>query len=150
MADHLRKQIRAAAATALTGLTTTTSHVFKNRDRDLQAADLPALRIWTLEEATSVQSMGVGRVREHTLQLIVEACVKANSAYDDTVDLICKEFEIALDNHTTQTLSGLCKYIKPAGFELEVEGEGDKTIAVGRMTFEVIYFTAQGAPDVPL
>lgn len=150
MADLLRKQIRAAAVTALTGLATTGSNVFGNRDRDLQEAELPALRILTGDESIELSSIGVGRIRQHELQLVVEACVKDNTAYDDDVDAICKEVQIALDNPVTQTLGGLCKYIEPRGFELEIEGESDKTVAVGRMTFLVVYYTAQGAPDVPL
>lgn len=150
MADHLRNQIRDAIKSALTGLTTTGSRVYASRDHSMQAADLPGLRIFTGEEQISIQSLGVGRLRERKLLLVVEACVKANSAYDDTVDDICKEVEIKIDSAGTQTLGGLCKWIEPTGFQLDIDGDGDKTVAVGRMTFEVTYYTRQGAPDSSL
>lgn len=148
MADHLRNQIRDAVADSgvLGNLTTTATRVYKNRTQDMQAGNLPGLRIFTQQEAVSLLSMGVGRIRERTLVLVVEACVKANSAYDDTVDDICKEVETALDNNNT--LGGLCKWIELTSFDLELDGEGDKAIAVGRMSFEVRYLTAQGSPDV--
>lgn len=147
MADHLRNQIRDAVVTALTGLTTTTTHVYASREQDMQAANLPGLRIFTTEEAIVMLSMGIGRIRERTLTLLIEACVKATTSYDDTVDDICKEVEVALD--ASNTLGGLCKWIEPKQFALELSGDGDKVVAVGRMTFEVRYYAAQGTPDVP-
>lgn len=150
MADHLRKQIRAAVKTALTGLTTTTTKVFASRVADLTDNDLPGLRIYTTEESVRVLSMGDGRIREHELTLVVEACVRSNSTPDDTADQICKEVEVALDATATQTLGGLCKWIEPKQFEQEIDGEGAKAVFVHRMTFTVYYVTAQGAPDVPL
>lgn len=146
MADHVRNQVRDAAVTALTGLTTTTTHVSANRDRSLQSADLPGLRIYTGSESVSLLSLGGSRTRERVLELVVEACAKSNSTVADTIDDICKEVETALDNDNT--LGGKCKWIEPAGFEFELDGEADKTIAVGRMTFTVHYYTRKGAPDV--
>ena len=147
MADHLRDQIRAAVVTALTGLTTTSTRVYSSRAQDMQPANLPGLRIYTTEESVEIESLGINRRRHRTLTLMVEACVKATSAPEDTIDDICKEVEIALD--TANTLGGLCKWIEPTQFELELDGEADKSIAVGRMTFEVHYYTAKGSPDVP-
>lgn len=147
MADHLRDQIRAAAAAALTGLATTGARVYVSRAQDMQAANLPGLRLYTTEESAEMLSLGIARIRQRTLTLIVEACVKAASGYDDTVDDIAKEVEIALD--ASNTLGGLCKWIEPTQFTLELGGEGDKVVAVGRMTFEVRYYAAQGTPDVP-
>ena len=148
MADHLRKQIRTAAVAALTGLGTTGSRVYVSRAHPMQDANLPGLRIYTRSEEVEIASMGVGRVRERRLELVVEACVKANSAYDDTLDQIQKEVEIALD--ANQGLGGISKYVEPRSFEDAFEGEGEKVVAMKRMAFEVLYYTAQGAPDVAL
>lgn len=149
MADHLRNQIRDAVAASgvLGNLSTTGTRVYTSRVYDMQDANLPGLRIFTSEEAIAVQSLGMVRIRERTLTLIVEACVKANTAYDDTVDDIAKEVEIALD--ANNTLGTLCKWIEPKQFTLEIDGDGDKAIAVGKMVFEVRYYAAKGTPDVP-
>lgn len=150
MADHLRKRIRAAvvASGVLGNLTTTETRVYASRVADMQSANLPGLRIYTPEEQIEPVSMGEGRIRHHSLTLIVEACVKSNTTPDDTVDQICKEVQMALD--ANQTLGGLCKWIELRSFEQQLDGESDKTICMGRMTFEVFYVTAQSAPDTPL
>ena len=148
MPDHVRKQIRAAAATALTGLTTTGANVFPSRVYPMQDADLPGLRIYTNDEQIENEELGAGRTRERSLDLVVEACVKAATGYDDTADQIQKEVEIALDGDNT--LGGLAKYIEPRQVQNALAGEGEKPIALRRIVFEVFYQTAMGAPDVAL
>lgn len=147
MADHVRKQIRAAAVAELTGLATTGARVYASRVYAMQDTDLPGLRIYTPSEEVQISSMGVGRRRERTLSLVVEACVKAVSGYDDSIDQIQKEVEVALD--ADQGLGGLCHYVELRTVEDVFEGESEKPVAVKRMTFEVLYYTALGAPDVP-
>ena len=148
MADHVRRQIRVAAVAALTGLSTTGARVYASRVYPLQDADLPALRIYTQEEAVQLASLGVSRRRERTLDLVVEACAKAVSGLDDTLDQIQKEVEIALD--ANQGLGGLCKYVELKGVADALEGEAEKPVGVKRMVFEVLYYTALGAPDTAL
>jgi hypothetical protein len=148
MAALLATQIRKAAAAVLTDLATTAARVYVSRVYPIQDAELPALRIYTRDEDIETSSMGVGRVRQHQLELVVEACVKSNTDFDDTADQIRKEVQNALD--ADPGLGGLCKYVEPRAVQDAFEGEGEKVVAVKRMTFEVLYFAAQGAPDVPL
>ena len=146
MTTHVRQQIRDAAVSALTNLTTTGTRVYNSRVYPMQDANLPGLRVFTPSESSHVISMGSSRTRERMLLLVVEVCVKANTAYADTADLIAKEVEIALDNNNT--LGGLCKMIEPSSYEEELFGEGEHPITVGRMRFDVTYNTSKGAPDV--
>lgn len=147
MADHLRKRIRSAAATKLTGLTTTGANVFTSRAYPLQDANLPALRITTPSEQSEMVSMGIGnRTVERTLTLQVEGVVKALTGFEDTCDQIAKEVEIALANDNT--LGGLCKYIQLRSTATEISGEAEKPIAVTTMLFDVLYHTSLNAPDV--
>lgn len=145
MSDHVRKQIRVAAVSALTGLTTTGSRIKTSPVNPLQDSDLPGLRVFTPGESTEIASLGSTRKRARTLMLVVEACVKATSGYADTVDQIAKEVEMALD--ANNTLGGLCAQIEPRSFSEDQDGAGDKPVAVGRMEFEVLYYTRKGAPD---
>ena len=148
MADHVRKQIRAAAVTALTGLATTGARVFASRVYPLQDTDLPGLRISNPDETIEPASMGgANRYLERTLILEVQACVKQVSGYEDLVDQICKEVEVALANDNT--LGPLAKWIVPRGIQTELVGEGEIPVAVATMRFEVLYYTALNAPDVP-
>lgn len=148
MADHLRKQIRDAAKTTLTGLTTTSTRVFASRARMVAAADLPCLRIFCDDESIVLKTMGPNRERERRLNLVVEGCCAGNSGYEDTADLITKEVEIALDGNNS--LGGLVKWIEPRSITQEFSGEGETVIAVAKMEFEVLYYAAKGAPDVAL
>lgn len=146
MTDHVRKQIRAAAATALTGLATTSTRVYDSRVYPMQDENLPGLRVFTPSESSQPLEMGRTRARARNLILVVEACVKANTSYADTADLITKEVETALD--ADNTLGGLCKMIEPVGYEEILSGEGEHPIVVGRMRFEVTYHMRMGSPDV--
>lgn len=148
MADHVRNQIREAAAAALTGLATTGANVFQSRVYPLQDAELPGLRIYTDEESIEYDDAGIDNVLERTLSLVVEACAKANTDLDDTLDLILKEVEIALAG--AQTLGGLCKYVELESIANELSGEGEKVTGVGRFTFRVAYYTKQSTPDIAL
>lgn len=148
MADHLRKQIRAAAAAALTGLATTGAHVFTSRARKLQQSDLPALRIYTGDESIDMKEPAQPRLRERQITLIVEAVVAANTAYDDTMDEIVKEVELAFD--ANNGLGGLARAIEPHEYpRARFGGEGDAVIGMQELQFKVLYYTRQSAPDVP-
>lgn len=143
MADHVRQQIRDAAVTALTGLATTTTHVYPYRLQPMGDANLPGLRIYTNDEDISIASMGSRRLLDRALELVVEACVKETATFDDTLDDIIKEVEVALAGGLTGA-----KYVTLKRIEIEASGDGEKDIGVARMTFEVPYNTAHNAPDV--
>ena len=150
MADHLRRQIREAAATLLTGLATTGSNVFQSRVYPLRDGQLPALRIFTLNESVEANTIGAGpaRLQERTLTLGVEGCVKAKDNYDDTLDAICKEVEVAIAGDNT--LGGKCKWVQLTSTEIDMDGETEQPIAIARLSFQVFYITALNAPDVAL
>ena len=147
MANHLLRQIRDAAKTALTGLTTTGSRVYVNRSQDqaLQDNELPGLRIYVRQSDAIVSSLGVTRVFERTCELVVEACVKKNATFEDDCFLIVKEVEIAL----AAGLTG-AKAVDIRHIEIEDDATGEKPVAVARMTFSVLFYTANGSPDVAL
>lgn len=147
MANHLLRQIRDNAKTALTGLVTTGANIFVNRseDQDLQDTELPALRLRVRESDAAVSSMGVTRVYERSCQLVVEACVKQNATFEDVMFTILKEVEVALAPGITGAKSVDIKKI-----EIEDDAKGEKPVAIGRFTFEVTFYTANGSPDVAL
>lgn len=150
MADHVRKQIRDRVKALLTGLTTTTTNAFASRVRPLQDAELPAVLIDTIEpgEIRAGSAFGSGRLIERSLPLTVGVAVKQSDGYQDTIDQIYMEVEVALAGDNT--LNGLAKYVMPTGEPaVELSGEGEKPLAIGRMNFEVVYITPLNAPDQP-
>lgn len=148
MANHLRQQIRDAATTLLTGLTTTSTRVYKSRVDPLYDSVLPALLVDTLgpDEIEPISMTGAGRLMAWRIALQVKAVVKAVSGYQDTLDTIAKEVQAAIAGDNT--LSGKCKWINPRSHETELTGEGEKPIAVCTMQFEVYAVSALNAPDV--
>lgn len=149
MANHLRRQIREAVAGAVTGLTTTGSRVFQSRVYPAQTTELPCLLIYTRSETSTPQTIHPDRALERVLQLEIVAVAKANADLDDTLDLVCKEVEIALAMPLT-ALYGKGKTIQLVSTEIELSGEGERPTGRAVMTYQVDYFNQENAPDVAL
>lgn len=152
MALHLRDRILDAFATLLTGLTTTGSNVFTDRDSDnepLGADVLPALTIQQIDDTAENLTLG-GRVFQRALNIEVMAHVRQTTGTlaRKKLNLINQEIEVALA--TDKSLGGLCKYINPGNFDFSTTGDADLVVARMRMQFQVIYLYAEGTPDTAL
>jgi hypothetical protein len=149
MADHLRRQIRDAIATAVTGLATTGARVYTSRVHPLTADELPGLRIMTQSELVGDTSLGAPRVLERRLRLTVHAIAQALDTLDDTLDQICKEVEVALAMPCA-ALANLAKSITLVATDIDMSGDAERPVGIAAMTYEVFYMTAENAPDVAL
>jgi len=138
---HVRKQIRDAIVTALTGLTTTGSNVFRSRIYPLESSKLPGLCIFTRSEAVEFDTLTISRSINRVLDVSVEAYVSATTDYDNTLDTIAVEVEEALAADVT--LGGLSKDMQTTAFEVDFSGDGEQPVAVGRFTVTVQYRTAE-------
>ncbi len=138
---HVRKQIRDAVITALTGLTTTGSNVFRSRIYPLESNKLPGLCVFSKSEATTFDTLTISRSINRVLEIGVEAYVKATSDYDNTLDTIAVEVEEAIASDVT--LGSLAKDTQVTSFEADFSGEGEQPVAIGRFTVEVIYRTLE-------
>ena len=146
MANHIRQQIRERAGTVLTGLTTTGSNVFETRVYPLENTNLPALVIYTKNETSEPLVISTNRVMSRELELIVEVYVKQTSNFDDEVDKICKEVEVAISADTT--LNGLAKDCFLQSTEIEYNTEGEQPLSYAVLTFLTNYYVQETAPDV--
>ena len=149
MANHLRRQIREAVATAVTGLTTTSTRVFQSRVYPLEAGDLPCLLIRTQSETVSAQEISTPRALERYLTVELVAVAKGVADVDDTLDQICKEVEIALAMPCA-ALAGLAKGIDLTNVEIELEGSAEQPVGKATLRYQVLYFTEENAPDVAI
>jgi hypothetical protein len=145
---HVRKSIRDAVVTALTGLTTTGSRVFPGRIYPLQEAELPGLTVYTDDEPVRVGGAGPSGHLERDLQVVVEASFKDTASLDDLGDTILEEVETALGAPGLDL--GGAKRIRLSGIEFDRDREGDKPAARMRMTLTAPYITAPGAPATAL
>ena len=146
MANHIRQQIRERAGTVLTGLTTTGSNVFETRIYPLENTNLPALVIYTKNETSEPIVISTNRLMSRELELIVEVYVKQTSNFDDQVDKICKEVEVAISSDTT--LNGLAKDCFLQSTEIEYNTEGEQPLSYAVLTFLTNYYVQETAPDV--
>lgn len=146
MANHLRRQIREAAGTALTGLSTTGANVFQSRVRPVAENKLPCLLISSEEESSDMASIGYPRLMQRSLTLSVKAVAKATANLDDTLDQICKEVEVALA--ADPTLGGVAKDLRLAETRIGIDAESDKPVGVADMLWQADYYTTENAPDV--
>lgn len=149
MANHLRRQIREAIATAVTGLATTGSHVFQSRVYPLEDTDLPALLVLAETENTEAVTIHPHRTLQRTVTVDVIGVAKANADLDDTLDAIAKEVEVALAPPVS-ALAGLAQDIGPPQTDIVMDGTGEKPTGRVRLRFDVEYFTADNAPDTAL
>lgn len=155
MADHVREQITVAALAALTGLTTTGSRVFRDRDtteRPLQANEVPGLVIEDdgdpSERISVTPQLGADQVLERRMRLSVTAHVKKATGYSAEMNQILKEVEIAMAG--ASLLGGKADAQLAQVDERETAEGGDLPTVRQSFIFDVEYYTAAGAPDVAL
>ena len=148
MAYHVRRQLRDAIETALTGLASTGAHVFKSRVYPLQAEDLPGLRFFTNDETATGLTVTNPTSYERDLEVVVEACVRQADDMDDELDQIMLEVETALADGVA--LGGRTVWVNYGGCSIEMDDTAQQPQGVARMTFTAKLFTAAAAPDALL
>lgn len=143
---HVRKQIRDALITRLTGLATTGTKVYRSRVYPLAEGKLPGIVIYTNSEEVNYLTMRLPRTEERILSVSVEIYVKGVINYDDTLDEVCLEIENAL--YTDVTLNGLARDSKVISFNSEYNGDGDQPICVGKMDIQITYSVLENSSAV--
>lgn len=145
---HVRQQIRDDIVTTLTGLTTTAGRVYRSRLYPMDKVKLPGLCIYTKSESSEFMTMGANRIIEHRLVVVVEIYVSGLSNYDNLLDSIAAEVEIAL--MVDRTRDGLAKDTAIKGFDADFSGDGEQPVATGVIELEITYHTREATPEVAL
>ena len=145
---HVRKTIREYFGTQLTGLTTTGANAFESRVYPMQSAKLPALLIYTTTESSEEQAFSSKRVQNRLLSVEVQGFVRATSNFDDTLDLIAKEVEVAILDDPS--LGGLAINTQLTSTQADYSGEGEQPVGTIRLTFDVQYRTETGQPETAI
>lgn len=145
---HVRKTIREYFGTQLTGLTTTGANAFESRIYPMQSAKLPAILIYTTTESSEEQAFSSKRVQNRLLSVEVQGFVRAISNFDDTLDLIAKEVEVAILDDPT--LGGLAINTELTSTQADYSGDGEQPVGTIRLTFDVQYRTETGQPETAI
>lgn len=153
MANHVRRQIREAVKTLLTGLPTTGSRVFTNRLQRIDDADLPCLIISTDgEEIATDSSIHYDPSLERNLTVTIKAYAQANAGFDDVADAMIKEVEAVFNVASVNdaTLSTLAKNIQLQNIDVEFDGNGEQPVAQASMQYLINYYTQASTPDISI
>jgi hypothetical protein len=138
---HYRQQIREQVATTLTGLNTTGNNVFQSRIYNIEESKLPCLCIYTVSETSEPISMSPPRSIEKVLEIVVEIYIKGQNSATD-LDAVVKDVKTKM--YSDRLINNLAKDSYLSTQELTYNGEGDKNIAVGVLTFQVFYHHTEG------
>lgn len=144
MVAHVRQLIRQAAATAVTGLTTTGTKVYQSRLHTLRDSNLPCLLVNTDDEDIRAE-LGA---HERTLDLKIRAVAKATADLDDTLDTMAAEVEAELSYGIF--ISGKNLRITLTGIKVDMVDELEKPAGVLTLDYKVTYFTTSDAPQTIL
>lgn len=146
--SHVRQQIREAAITALTGLTSTADRVHGTRLRALSADDLPALLITTADE--TIEPVGIDQPQwiERSLALRIIGLVKQTESLDNALDTIAAEVETVMG--AAAPLGDLAEVVGLESIETELEAVLDKPVGVIVLNYRIRYTTAANAPTISL
>jgi hypothetical protein len=143
---HVRKQIRDNVVTTVTGLTTTTTKVYRSRVYPIASGKLPGLCVYTQSETVESATLTRPRTKMRTLDVVIEGYALANSNLDNTLDQISLEVEEAMVTDVTR--GGKAKDTELTSVETEQVGEGETQAGIVRMTFTVTYATLENDAEV--
>lgn len=145
--SHVRRQIREAAATALTGLSATGSRVHQSRVYPLKSTDLPCLLISTDDEQIEAENAISGGELTRDLTLTVRGVAMANADLDDTLDSIAEQVEPVLNG---ATLGNLVKRCTLERINVEMDDTLEKPAGVITLQYRTTYFTSPATPGTAL
>jgi hypothetical protein len=149
MPDSIRRRLRDRAIATLTGLATTGAHVWPVREhRPLGPDELPALLVLVDDGRAGITRSSFGST-ERMARLVIEAIVRQDDAYDDVMEAVLAEVEVALA--ADPTLGGAMKAFDEFTLGTKrTEPVGE--IVVVRQVIEVqcVWYAPFGAPDVSL
>lgn len=137
---HARQTIREAAATRISGLTTTSTRVFQSRMVPQESGTLPCLLVTTNDE--EIVPGTIGNLVERQLELVISGVAKATSNVDDTLDTIASEVETAMASFTYRN--------ELTRLEVDFDEALEKPAGRIALTYRVTYLTAAGAPGTAI
>ena len=144
---HVRQSIRDNVVTAVTSLSTTGSNVFRSRVYPLGENKLPALCVYSTAEEVEYNRLDRNRDVDRTVEIVIEAYVRAVNNYDTTLDTICAEVEAGMASDVTR--GGYANDCKLTQTEFDYSDEGDRPIGTARLTYAIDYRTAENLATTP-
>lgn len=147
--SHVRKQIRDALVTLVSGLATTADRVFTSRVHPLAEHELPGLRVFVDDEEIELQSIHGPGMLQRRVTCRVECVSALEDGLDDDLDQMALEVEHAVAGDAT--LGGIFNgMLTPSAVEVNRSGEGAVPIGVLALVYEGEYEVTNNAVDTAL
>lgn len=150
MADHRREQILDAITTALTGLLTTGTNVFRGRSYPLDDASLPAILIYQGQDEPVPDESGdaVWQFIDSALTVAIEpVAASASVQVDKVLNQIDKESWISLMSSTNLGLAFVHSISPGVALEPKIATEGDRPLGYMRRNWLVHYRSSRADPS---
>lgn len=143
--DHRAESIMDAVVSAVTGLTTTGTNVYRGRAYPIEVSKLPALVVWQGDDATVSEHMGDEVIS--LLEVNIDAIVREPSTQiDTTLNLIREEITVALMADYTLGLNYVAGIMEQSADEPDILGDGDAPHAQMRTNWGVTYLHSRTNP----
>ncbi len=148
---HVRKQIRDAFLTALSGAASLSDVTFfDNKFYNIEKSNSPLIKISPLNETSTVSSLGLAPVSRamRTNELLVEVVVQDSEEVDlyDTLDSYGAKVEVAL--FADAPILALCRSMEYKSASFDVMVGGSKPVGTLSMTFSTEIHTTEANPEV--
>lgn len=142
--SHIRKQLRDAVVSAVTGLTTTGSRVYTAKVYPVSQAEMPCLVVNAIEDVGQPEGLSLPGILGRQVTIEVLGMARATSALADELDAIAEEVETALG--VGVTVSGTTIALDYVGANLQFSGEADQPIGTVATRFTALVYTLSNAP----
>lgn len=143
---HPRQLIREKVAALLLDATNAGKRVWPSRTRHFEARRLPAIGIYTLEDAATVADASPRRY-DRTVTVVVEILATADDELDNVLDVLAAQVEAVL--LADKTLGGVAddSAMGKTSIGFAAADEGEQPFACLAMEFEADYTTRPGLVD---
>jgi hypothetical protein len=141
---HERQAIRAAVIAQISGHTAAGTRVNGSRMGPVRESALPSICVYVDSEIVTPESLDTAPrdlTREADLRIEAYVGVAAGVDLEAALDAIAEEIEIAMDSDVRH--GGLVASSVLAGTELGLSDLGSRPLGVARLTYSIVYQTAQ-------
>jgi hypothetical protein len=147
--SHVRTQVRDLVAEALREIPDMRDAVFASRVNPIALKALPAIMVFTAEEAIETATMGFPRTQLRTLTLFVDVIIALREDYDDELDAFQVEVETILGGATflADYTAANVQNLTLVSAEKSMNGEGETTTCATRMGYRVEFVTLENDPE---
>jgi hypothetical protein len=148
------QQVVDAIASRITGLALTGARAYTSRMWPLSEADLPAWRVFAVDEDIEPTTVHSPFVQTHALQIELRGAARAVADLDDTLNALASQALTALFNPpgVADALSVLLQRVALTTRRIEraMATEGEAAVGLATLTLRAEFRTLSNAPDTIL